>query len=72
MNKYQPYQREGNYYNAQGGEICRTAYYAIRAAILRPKGKWIARQHFLKQSGKKELALYRLACQLLAAAKAEE
>lgn len=58
---------ECTYVTAQGKQVTRDAYIALRAAQLRTSiGSYAARQYFLRHTGARTLRLYRVACQLLA------
>lgn len=64
---YQQVQGATGYYDAQGRQITRAAFYAIKAAAMRQQiGKYAARQYYLRRSGAHSLHLYRIACQLTA------
>jgi len=69
MNK--PLIINGSYYNAEGMQICSSAYHALYAATLKKQvGRWAALRYAMKRGVLP--STYRLACQLVAVQMAEE
>ena len=61
----------GSYYNAEGMQICASAYHALYAATIKKQvGRWAALRYAMKH--KVLPSTYRLACQLVAMQRIEE
>jgi len=61
----------GSYYNADGMQICSSAYHALYAATIKKQvGRWAALRYAIKRGVLP--STYRLACQLVAMQQAEE
>ena len=61
----------GSYYNAEGMQICASAYHALYAATIKQQvGRWAALRYAMKRGVLP--STYRLACQLVAMQKEKE
>jgi len=61
----------GSYYNAEGMQICSSAYHALYAATLKKQvGRWASLRYAMKRGVLP--STYRLACQLVAMQMVEE